>query len=145
MRTISGRYLCSSCDFEGGSTQVQCRMYGFCAYASLDEIYRIASIDKTKSADSLCRTYILINDRGGAIWVEHTTLGLDKLSFPHTSTCRAYRLDLDSNEINRDECLASVNNMHVDAAFDEIIRQLAINFDRRSYRAICRLGDRYGI
>ena len=145
MRNFSGRYLCSVCDLEGKSTQVQCRMYGFCAYASLDEIYHIASIDKTKSADSLCRTYILINNCGGAIWIEHTTLGLGKLSFPHPSTCRAYRLDLDGNEINRDECLASVDNMHVDAAFDEIIRQLAINFDRRSYRAICRLGDRDGI
>lgn len=147
MRTISGRYLCSFCDFEGKGNKVQCRMYGFCIYVPLNEVYRIASFDKMKSEDSLCRTFILINDLGDAIWVEHTTSGLGKLSFPHPSTCKAYRLDLDGNEIYRDECLASVDNMHFDVAFDEIIRRLGINFDRQeyNYRALCRLGDRDGI
>ena len=147
MRTISGRYLCSFCDFEGKDNKVQCRMYGFCIYAPLNEVFRIASFDKIKREDSLCRTYTLINDLGDAILVEHTTSGLSKLSFPHPSTCRAYRLDLDGYEINRDECLASVENMHFDTAFDEIIRQLGINFDRQeyNYRVLCRLGDRDGI
>lgn len=147
MRTISGRYLCSFCDFEGNGNNVQCRMYGFCIYVPLNEVYRIASFDKVKSDDSLCRTYTLINDLGDAILVEHTTLGLGKLSFPHPSTCRAYRLDPDGNEINRDEWLASVENMHFDTAFDEIIRRLGINFDRQeyNYRVLCRLGDRDGI
>lgn len=147
MRTISGRYLYSICDFEGKDNKSQCRMYGFCLYAPLKEVYRIASTDNMKSEDSLCRTYILINDLGDAIWVEHTTSGLDKLSGPHPSTCRAYSLDLEGNYIDRDECLASVDNMHFDVAFDEIIRQLGINFDRceYNYRALCRLGDRDGI
>lgn len=147
MRTISGRYLYSICDFEGKDNKSQCRMYGFCIYAPLKEVYHIASSDKQRSEDSLCRWYILTNDLGDAIWVEHTTSGLDKLSGPHPSTCRAYSLDLDGNYINRDECLASVDNMHVDVAFDEIIHQLAINFDRcnYNYRALCGLGDRNGI
>lgn len=147
MRTISGRYLCSFCDFEGKGNKVQCRMYGFCIYAPLNEVFRIASFDKMKSEDSLCRTYTLVNDLGDAIWIEHTTSGLGKLSFPHPSTCRAYRVDLDSDEINRDECLASVENMHFDTAFDEIIRRLGINFDRQeyNYRVLLGLGDRDGI
>lgn len=76
MRTISGRYLYSLCDFEGKANKVQCRMYGFCIYEPLNKVYRIASFDTAKSDDSLCRTYILTNDLGDAIWIEHTTQGL---------------------------------------------------------------------
>lgn len=147
MRTVSGRYLYSICDFEGKDNKVQCRKYGFCIDMLLDEIYRITSIDKMKSYDSLCRQYILSNDKGDAILVEHTTSGLDNPFKAHPSTCRAYNLDLDANYIDRDECLASADNMHVDVAFDEILRQLAINFDRcdYNYRALCGFGDRDGI
>lgn len=147
MRTISGRYLCSFCDFEGKGNKVQCRMYGFCIYAPLNEVFRIAGFDKMKSEDSLCRTYTLVNDLGDAIWIEHTTSGLKNPLNPHPSVCVAYRFDLDTGLADRDECLASVYNMHFDIAFDEIIRRLGINFDRQeyNYRALCRLGDRDGI
>lgn len=147
MRTISERYLYSVCDFEGKDNNVRCRMDGFCTYMPLKEVYRIVSVDKMRSADSLCRMYILTNDLNDAIWIEHTTSGLDKLFSFHPSMCVAYSFDLDSEEVNRDEPLASVENMHVDVAFDEIIRQLGINFNRReySYRALCGLGDRDGI
>ena len=147
LRTYSGRYLCSFCDFEGKDNKVQCRMYGYCVYAPLNEVYSISSFDKMKSDDSLCRTYILTNDIGDAIWIEHTTSGLKNPFHYHPSVCLAYRFDLDTRQVNRDECLAAVENMHFDVAFDEIIRQLAINFDRQeyNYRALCRLGDRDGI
>lgn len=147
MRTIGGRYLYSLCAFEGKANKVQCRLYGFCVYEPLNKVYRIASFDKAKSDDSLCRTYILTNDLGDAILIEHTTSGLKNPFNYHPSVCLAYRFDLDTRQANRDECLASVENMHFDVAFDEIIRQLAINFDRQeyNYRALCRLGDRDGI
>lgn len=140
MRDVAGRYLGSICDFKSKDKKVKCRMFGFCDCIPINEIYSIKSIDKAKCDGNLYQTFILSNDCGDAIWVEHTTYGIGNPFEHHPSTTAAYNFDLDDGYIDRDECLAFVENMDVDVAFDEIIRQLEINYDRGAYniaRTIC--------
>lgn len=140
MRDFAGRYLCSICDFKNKNDKVKCRKSGFCVFVPINEIYCVKSIDKAKSDGNLCWTLILSNDRGDAIWVEHTKYGISNPFKHHPSTTAAYNFNLDDGYIDRDECLAFVENMDVDVAFDEIIRQLEINYDRGTYniaRTIC--------
>lgn len=147
-RTISGRYLYSICGFEEKHCNVPCRKDGYCAYIDLDRVYRITSSEVVKSDRELCQRYVLSNNRGDAILIERTTYGLGlEMRFPHHSDCAAYLYELDTGRANYDERLASADDMRYDLAFDEIIRQLAINFDRHTYeyKVRCRLGDRDGI
>ena len=144
MRAVVGRYMYSICDFKDKDNKVECRKFGFCTFVPINEIYCVKSIDKVKSDGNLCWIFILSNDRGDAIWVEHTKYGISNRFEHHPSTCAAYSLNLDDKDINRDECLAFVENMDVDVAFDEIIRQLAINFDRGHYDYVCSTCNRIG-
>lgn len=106
MRTISGRYLYSICDFEGKDNKSLCRMYGFCTFVPINEIYCVKSIDEAKIDGNLCWIFILSNDCGDAIWVEYTKYGISNPFEHHPSTTAAYRLNLDDRYIDRDECLA---------------------------------------
>lgn len=142
MRDFAGRYLLSICDFKNKNDKVKCRKSGYCIFVPINEIYCVKSIDKAKGDGNLYQTFILSNDRGDAIWVEHTTYGIGNPFEHHPSTCAAYSLNLDDKDINRDECLAFVENMNVDVAFDEIIRQLEINFDRGHYDYVCSTCNR---
>ena len=144
LRAVSGRYICSICDFKDKNDKVECRKFGFCTFVPINEIYCVKSIDKVKSDGNLCWIFILSNDRGDAIWVEHTKYGISNPFEHHPSTCAAYSFNLDDGYIDRDKCLAFVENMDVDVAFDEIIRQLAINFDKGSYNIVRSICNRTG-
>lgn len=144
MRAVSGRYICSICDFKDKNDKVECRKFGFCTFVPINEIYCVKSIDKAKSDGNLYWIFILSNDCGDAIWVEYTKYGISNPFEHHPSTTAAYRFNLDDGYIDRDECLAFVENMDVDVAFDEIIRQLAINFDKGSYNIVRSICNRTG-
>lgn len=140
MRNAAGRYLCGICDFRDKNDRVKCRKSGFYTFVPINEIYCVKSIDKAKRDGNLYLIFILSNDIGDAIWVEYTKYGIANPFEHHPSTTAAYNFNLDDGYIDRDECLAFVENMDVDVAFEEVIRQLAINFDRGSYsivRTIC--------
>ena len=144
MRAVNARYICSICDFKDKHDKVECRKFGFCTFVPINEIDCVKSIDKAKSDGNLCWTFILSNDRGDAIWVEYTKYGIANPFEHHPSTTAAYSFNLDDGYIDRDECLAFVENMDVDVAFEEVIRQLAINFDRGSYNIIRTICSRPG-
>ena len=144
LRAVSGRYICSICDFKDKNDKVECRKFGFCTFVPINEIYCVKSIDKAKRDGNLCWTFILSNDCGDAILVEYTKYGINNPFEHHPSTTAAYRFNLDDGYIDRDECLAFVENMDVDVAFDEIIRQLAINFDKGSYNIVRFICNRTG-